>query len=66
MGYAVLAAGALLELAGLAVGLVLATPGGLFEVALGLILLARGFLEPVATPAVTQLPTANARIGASA
>ena len=66
VGYAVLAAGALLELAGLAVGLVLATPGGLFEVALGLILMARGFPEPVATPPVTQLPAANARIGASA
>jgi hypothetical protein len=66
VGYAVLAAGALLELVGPEVGLVLTIPGGLFEVALGLILMARGFPEPVATPPVTQLPAANARIGASA
>jgi hypothetical protein len=66
MGYGVLAAGALLELVGLDVGLVLTIPGGLFELALGLILMARGFPEPVATPPVTQLPATNARIGASA
>ena len=66
VGYALLAVGALLELVGLAVGLVLAVPGGLFEVAVGLILMARGFPEPVATPAATQLRAADARLGASA
>jgi hypothetical protein len=66
LGYTVLAIGALLELGGLAVGLVLAIPGGLFEVALGLILMARGFPEPVATPLATQLRAANARLGARA
>jgi Domain of unknown function (DUF4386) len=66
VGYALLAIGALLELVGLAVGLVLAVPGGLFEVALGLILMARGFPEPVATLAATQLRAPDARLGASA
>ena len=46
VGYVLLAAGALLELMGLGVGLVLAIPGGLFEVAFGLTLIARGFPEP--------------------
>jgi hypothetical protein len=50
LGYIALAAGALLELIGRQVGLVLAIPGGLFEVALGLILMARGFPEPARTP----------------
>jgi hypothetical protein len=66
VGYAVLASGALLELVGPDVSLVLAIPGGLFEVVFGLILMARGFPQPVATPPATQLPKANARIGASA
>ena len=44
----------------------LAIPGGLFEVALGLILMARGLPEPVAPPLVTQLRAVNARLGASA
>jgi hypothetical protein len=66
VGYALLAIGALLELVGLAVGLVLAVPGGLFELAVGLILMARGFPEPFATPAATQLRAADARLGASA
>jgi hypothetical protein len=42
-GYAVLATGSVLELAGLHVGVALSVPGGLFEVALGIYLLARGF-----------------------
>ena len=66
VGYAVLAAGALLELVGLGVGLVLAIPGGLFEVTLGVTLLARGFSEPFATPPATQLSEDNNRLGASA
>ncbi|OON30670.1 hypothetical protein BSA16_14975 [Micromonospora sp. Rc5] len=42
-GYALLAAGAAAELAGIRVGLVLAAPGGLFELVFGVLLLARGF-----------------------
>jgi hypothetical protein len=66
VGYAALAAGALLELVGVAVGLALSVPGGLFEVALGLILIARGFPESLAIPPATQLRAAHARFGASA
>jgi len=66
VGYAVLAAGALLELVGLAVGLVLAIPGGLFEVALGVILMARGFPEPTRTPPAAEGSAANDRLGANA
>jgi len=48
-GYALLAAGALAELpAGVAVGVVLAIPGGVFELALGLYLLGTGFVRPPA------------------
>ncbi|MEU8052532.1 DUF4386 family protein [Micromonospora haikouensis] len=42
-GYALLAAGAAAELAGIRVGVVLAAPGGLFELVFGVLLLARGF-----------------------
>jgi hypothetical protein len=66
VGYAVLAAGALLELVGLGRGLVLAIPGGLFEVALGVTLMARGFPEQTGTPPATQLSEYNDRLGASA
>ena len=66
VGYAVLAAGALLELVGLGLGLVLAIPGGLFEVTLGVTLLARGFSEPFGTPPAAQLSEDNDRLGASA
>jgi hypothetical protein len=66
VGYAVLAAGALMELVGLAVGLGLAIPGGLFEVALGVILVARGFPEPIRTPTAAQVSGANDRLGANA
>jgi hypothetical protein len=43
VGYAIFAAGAVLEIFGLRIGLYLAIPGGLFEVALGIWLIARGF-----------------------
>jgi hypothetical protein len=55
VGYLLLAVGALLELLGLAVGLVFSIPGGLFEIALGLILIARGFRAPTATPQAAQV-----------
>ncbi|MDY7103865.1 MAG: DUF4386 domain-containing protein [Actinomycetota bacterium] len=43
VGYAVFALGAALEIVGVGVGLVLAIPGGLFELALGVTLLRHGF-----------------------
>ena len=45
LGYALLALGAVLELLGLPYGVWLSLPGGLFEVALGLWLLFKGFLR---------------------
>ncbi|MFG2109820.1 DUF4386 domain-containing protein [Micromonospora chersina] len=55
VGYALLAAGAAAELMGAAIGLVLAIPGGLFEIVFGLLLLARGF----APSTVSQPPAAS-------
>ncbi|MFI0793868.1 DUF4386 domain-containing protein [Micromonospora rubida] len=54
-GYALLATGAAAELMGAGIGLVLAVPGGLFEIVFGLLLLARGFapsaaVQPSAPP----------------
>jgi hypothetical protein len=66
VGYVLLAVGALLELGGLAVGLVFAIPGGLFEIALALILIARGFRAPVGTLRPTQVHTSNDRLEVSA
>ena len=43
VGYAIFAAGAMLEVLGYGVGLALSVPGGLFEVALGVLLLVKGF-----------------------
>lgn len=42
-GYAVFLLGAMLEVLGYPVGLVLSVPGGLFEVGLGVLLIAKGF-----------------------
>jgi hypothetical protein len=46
VGYAVFLVGAVLEVFGYGVGVVLAVPGGLFEIAFGVLLIVRGF--PVA------------------
>jgi hypothetical protein len=43
VGYALLGLGAALEVLGIGVGLVLSVPGGLFELVLGVLLIARGF-----------------------
>ncbi|MER7133201.1 DUF4386 domain-containing protein [Streptosporangium saharense] len=43
VGYAVFAVGAILEILGYGVGVALSVPGGLFEVALGVLLVAKGF-----------------------
>ncbi|QDY08174.1 DUF4386 family protein [Micromonospora sp. HM134] len=53
-GYALLAAGAVAALAGVEVGVAPAVPGGLFEVAFGVVLLVRGFAPATAAtgPAV--------------
>lgn len=45
LGYGIFLAGAILEILGLRVGLVLSVPGGLFEVAFGAWLLTKGFRE---------------------
>jgi Domain of unknown function (DUF4386) len=50
VGYAALQAGAILELFGVGVGLMLSIPGGVFEVALGFWLIARGFAAPMREP----------------
>jgi len=44
-GYALLAAGALLEILGHDIGVLLAAPGGIFEAVLGLLLIVKGFPE---------------------
>lgn len=46
VGYAAFFAGSVLEVLGYAVGNVLSAPGGLFEVALGVLLIARGITGP--------------------
>jgi hypothetical protein len=43
VGYAVFLAGSMLEILGYGVGLALSVPGGLFEIALAVLLIARGF-----------------------
>ena len=52
VGYAVFLLGAVLEVLGYGVGVALSVPGGLFEIALGVLLIAKGF----ATPAVDREP----------
>ncbi|MBM7075179.1 DUF4386 domain-containing protein [Micromonospora humida] len=60
-GYALLAAGAAAELAGVGIGVAPAAPGGLFEIAFGLLLLVRGFAPATAaSPATVAGPTAAA------
>ena len=50
VGYGVFLVGAVLEILGLEAGLILSIPGGLFEVALALWLIARGFSVPLTAP----------------
>lgn len=59
-GYALLAAGAAAELMGASVGLVLTIPGGLFEFAFGLLLLARGFAPSAAVQPGTAIGPSSA------
>jgi hypothetical protein len=44
-GYAIFLAGAILEILGHNVGVALSIPGGLFEIAFGILLIAKGFPE---------------------
>lgn len=53
VGYAILALGGVLEIAGYGVGLALSAPGGLFEVAAGSFLLVKGFRSAAPTGAET-------------
>lgn len=61
IGYAALLAGAVLEILGYPVGVALAVPGGLFEVALGVFLLTRGL-----GPAERSLGPAGRRLASQA
>jgi hypothetical protein len=56
LGYAIFAAGAVLEIFGLRIGLYLAIPGGLFEIALGIWLIVRGF-TPISERVAAELPS---------
>lgn len=49
VGYAVFLLGAALEVLGYGVGVALSVPGGLFELALGVLLIAKGFAAPAAS-----------------
>lgn len=59
LGYAVLLVGAMLEVLGYPVGLVLSVPGGLFEIALGALLVAKGFPQQHQSPG-HQVPRTTA------
>ena len=62
LGYALLGLGAGLEVLGVGVGLLLSVPGGLFELALGVLLIARGF--PMARSRRHGGPAGDGRDGA--
>jgi hypothetical protein len=49
VGYAVFLLGAALEVLGYGVGVALSVPGGLFEIALGVLLIVKGFATPTAS-----------------
>jgi hypothetical protein len=55
VGYAIFLTGSMLEVLGYGVGLALSVPGGLFEIALAVLLVAKGF--PAGQRQVRQGPT---------
>jgi len=59
VGYAIHLTGAIADIFGLQVGLALSLPGGLFELALGLWLMAKGF-SSVIVPRLTSAPASQA------
>jgi hypothetical protein len=66
VGYAVFLAGAALEVLGYGVGVALSVPGGLFEIALGVLLIAKGFPTnpvPLSHPASLAHPAAQLSTG---
>ncbi len=50
VGYGIFASGAVLEILGFNVGLLLSIPGALFEASIGIWLIAKGFSSPVTAP----------------
>lgn len=60
IGYALLATGAAAELIGVRIGIVLAIPGGLFEIVFGLLLLTRGFVPSAAARPGTAAESSRA------
>jgi hypothetical protein len=58
LGYAVLMTGSIAEIFGLHIGLVFSIPGGLFELVLGVWLIAKGF-EPDAYAGRTRITATN-------
>ncbi|HYI65655.1 MAG TPA: DUF4386 domain-containing protein [Candidatus Limnocylindrales bacterium] len=63
VGYAIFASGAVLEILGLEVGLILSVPAGLFEASIGIWLIVKGFSSPVAasrtSPASASMAVAS-------
>ncbi|MFI6820132.1 DUF4386 family protein [Micromonospora sp. NPDC050187] len=64
-GYVLLATGSAAELMGAGVGIVLAIPGGLFEIVFGLLLLVRGFAPSTAVQPSAALDGASSAAGDS-
>ena len=60
VGYAIFATGAVLEILGLEVGLILSIPGGLFEASLGIWLIVKGFSSSVAASRTNSAPASMA------
>ena len=59
-GYAIFATGAVLEILGLEVGLILSIPAGLFEASIGIWLIVRGFSSPLAASRTSPAPASMA------
>lgn len=60
VGYAIFLSGFVLEILGFSVGLILSIPGGLFEMAVGIWLIAKGFGSPVTATGAAEASVAAA------